>query len=117
MRQLQPGSFNPRLRHKPQTHKHTNTALRSPPILQPQPTPVSGAVPAAHTTQPTATRLPHASHDADQVSSADTAAAAPVPERTQALTGHRVRTLTGKEIELDIEADYKVRAPAAHHAA
>jgi hypothetical protein len=27
------------------------------------------------------------------------------------LTCDRVRTLTGKEIELDIEADYKVRSP------
>jgi hypothetical protein len=27
----------------------------------------------------------------------------------KANTRHRVRTLTGKEIELDIEADYKVR--------
>lgn len=31
------------------------------------------------------------------------------------LTGDRVRTLTGKEIELDIEADYKVHLPNFCH--
>lgn len=31
------------------------------------------------------------------------------------LTGDRVRTLTGKEIELDIEADYKVHLPSFCH--
>jgi hypothetical protein len=109
MRQLQPGSFDPRLRHK-----HTNAHTRSLASSQPGPRRCTRRA----TTHPTTARLPHTGHDADQVSSAGTAASAPVPDGKRAppktaLTGDRVRTLTGKEIELDIEADYKVRAPPA----
>ena len=84
--------------HQPRASSHNTT-----PTIKPY------HLPSSSSSHPNTNHNNHLAHHADQV---NTSLAPHLPKSksaTKLTNPPRVRTLTGKEIELDIEPDYKVR--------